>query len=446
MPRIFKIAALIILVFSMSASTLRAQTVTVNWTDTHQTIDGFGAAGMFLGGNPLLTSNIDLFFSPSKGIGLSLLRLEVPDDGSCATVNVTCAGDVTTMNLAIARGARVWSTPLSPPASMKSNASTTCTGGSGSGALLSGSYSAYAAYLANYVKSVTAQGISLYALSVQNEPEICPTYDGALWTPANYHDFLLNNLGPAFAAAGLTGVKLMLPETSQSAHLSSYTDPTMNDSTDAGFVGLVATHDYGVATAVPYTTGGKNLWETEVSDLSPFDPSITSGLVYAQEIHNWMTVANANAWHFWWLVGLNGDNEGLIDNASGVVSKRLYVIGNYSKFVRPGWVRIGATAPSQNGIYVSAYKNPSTGDFAIVAINQNGSDSPVTIGLSGFGANSVAPWTTSASLNLQQQSTVTVTAGSINVTLPASSVTTFVGNGAAKTGPAAPVITGAVAH
>jgi glucuronoarabinoxylan endo-1,4-beta-xylanase len=184
-------------------------------------IDGFGAA---TNGRSLTPAQVAFFFSPGSGdLGLSLLRTVVPDDGSCSTVNARCAGEVNNMQLAIADGARVWSTPWSPPSSMKTNGSTICNIGIGapspsnpSGSLRSSSYSAYADYLANYVKSLSSlYGIQLYALSVQNEPDVCPTYyDGATWSSANLHDFIRNNLGPTFVADGLTGTLVMMPESS----------------------------------------------------------------------------------------------------------------------------------------------------------------------------------------------------------------------------------------
>ncbi len=414
---------------------VQAQTATVTWGTTYQTIDGFGAASIFLHGNSNLASHMGLFFNPSTGVGYSILRVEVPDDGSCTTVNSTCAGDLTTMNaaLAINPALRIFATSLSPPASMKTNANTFCTAGPGNGALLPGSYAAFATYLANYVKSVAAQGISLYAVSITNEPNYCASYDAALWTAAQIDTFVRVNLGPTFAANGIT-TKIMLPESDTSSTLAGLANTTMTDSSAVGYVGLVATHDYSgsgnlgtTAQVVTYTTGGKNFWETEVSDYDTFDATITSGLIYAKEIHDWMTGSNLNAWNFWWLVGLNGNNEGLIDNATSVVAKRLYTIGNFAKFVRPGWVRIDATATPQALVLVSAYKDPSSGNFAIVVINRNGSSVSQDFSLVGYTTSSATPWITSASLNLTQQSIISVSGNSFSYTLPADSVTTFFG-------------------
>src|SRR5271170_718187 len=148
----------------------QAQTVTVNWNNVDQVIDGFGSANAGL--RPFTSAQASFFFSTSSGIGLSLLRTAVPNDGSCVTVSAACAGQVSDMQLAIANGARVWSTPWSPPAAMKSNGNV-----SNGGSLLAGSYQPYANYLANYVKSLrTLYGINLSALSLQNEPTAAATW------------------------------------------------------------------------------------------------------------------------------------------------------------------------------------------------------------------------------------------------------------------------------
>src|ERR1700722_12869246 len=186
-----------------------AQTVSVNWNSVDQVIDGFGASDAFEA-HPLTNAQAALFFSPTTGVGLSLLRTKVPDDGSCSTVNTTCAGEVSDMQLAIANGARVWGTPWSPPASMKSNVSV-----DNGGSLLADSYGAYATYLANYVKSLSnLYGISLYALSVQNEPDAVASYDSAVWGATDFDVFIRTDLGPTFAADGLNPL-IIMPETSQ---------------------------------------------------------------------------------------------------------------------------------------------------------------------------------------------------------------------------------------
>ena len=236
-----------ILFLSLYTPQAKAQTVpvTVTWNKVYQQIDGFGASDAFDTGS-LTVAQGELFFSPVTGIGLSLLRTNVPEDGSCSTINATCAGEVSDMQMAIANGARVWSTPWSPPAAMKTNNAI-----NDGGYLLPASYQPYANYLANYVESLrNLFGINLYAVSVQNEPDGSHHWDSALWTPANFATFIGTNLGPTFAADGLSTL-IMMPEPPNFYELSEFMVPTMSNATAAGYVGLIATHDYDPSNTQP---------------------------------------------------------------------------------------------------------------------------------------------------------------------------------------------------
>jgi chitodextrinase len=141
-------------------------------------------------------------------------------------------------------------------------------------------------------------------------------------------------------------------------------------------------------------------------------------------------------------MGINADDEGLIGFSHNTqLTKRLYTLGNFSKFVRPGFFVVGATgAPA--GVSATAYKDPSSGAFVIVAINQNGSDTPINVSLNGLTAASVTPWVTSSQFDLTAQGSVPVSSSSFSATLLASSVTTFVSNSSGRvadtTAPTAP--------
>ncbi len=390
-------------------------TVTVNSTTVFQTIDGFGASSAYTG-DGITNSQADLFWTTTSGVGLSLLRVQIQPDGTYP--------DLATMQKAQARGIKIWGTPWTPPASMKTNGSTT-----NGGSLIASDYQAYADYLTNYILTLkNSYGINLYALSIQNEPNYVATWESCIWTGQQFHDFLLNNLLPDFAKNGVV-TKIIMPE--ETGWFFDLATTTLNDPATAAGVSIIAAHDYNNGAAAPYALGqnqGKGLWETEISTFGTFDPSMSDALVWGQEIHDWMTIANANAWHYWWLIGDSaGDNQGLVSQ-SGQVSKRLYMMGNFSKFARPGYVRIGATSSPVSGVSISAYKDPNSGTFAIVAINHNGSSVPLNFTFSGLTPTSVTPWITSATLSLAQQSSISVGGGSFSFTLPASSVTTFAGN------------------
>ena len=179
------LAVITLLALLSLASRANAQTATVAWADVRQTIDGFGGSLGTGGGSRLTPAQADILFSTSAGAGLSLLRMEVWPDGTYPDNNAAL--------LAVARGAKVWAAPWSPPVSMKT--SKNLVGGN----LAPGSYAAYAAYLVDWVQHEDAAGIPIFALSVQNEPDVAVGDGGqptCLMSGAEFHDFVLNNLGP----------------------------------------------------------------------------------------------------------------------------------------------------------------------------------------------------------------------------------------------------------
>jgi len=399
---------------SVTVSNGTGTAVTVNWTDVHQVIDGFGASSA-INADAMTDAQADLFWSTTSGVGLSLLRVEIQSNGTFP--------DVATMQKAKARGVTIWGTPWSPPASMKSNGSTT-----NGGSLLANDYQAYADYLTKYVLQLkNTYGVNLYALSVQNEPNWTASWDSCIWTGQNFHDFIGNNLIPDFTKNGIT-TKIMMPE--ETGWFFNLATATLDDPTTAAGVSIIAAHNYDGAAAAPYPLGqgmGKKLWETEVSTTDSYDGSIGNGLYWGQKINDFMTVASANAWHYWVLLNPGTSDNGGLLGPSNEATKRLYVMGNFSKFVRPGYYRIGTSGSPVSGVSISAYKDPSSGKFAIVAINHNSSQVTLDYVLNGFTANTITPWVTSGTYDLAAQPSIPVGGNSFSATLPASSVTTFVG-------------------
>jgi glucuronoarabinoxylan endo-1,4-beta-xylanase len=362
--------------------------VVAQFSQPKQAIDGFGASESFV---PTITdAQADLFFSTTSGIGLSMLRLGIAPNGTLYS------GSWGTAQKALARNSSlfVWGTPWSPPAADKSTGSTT------SGTIVASAYPSWASVLAGFAKTARANGVPVAAISAQNEPDFNTNgaYDMCLYDQNQMTSFV-KVLGRGLAALN-PPVQLLMPEPTNWNDLwtgPDYVDTVEADSTAAGYVGILATHQYAVtdppAHALPQ---GKRLWETEMSDFMAFDPTIAQAITVASWIHYAMLDGGVSAWHYWWLVGQNADNEGLIGNkGDGSLTKRVYAMGNFSRFVRPGWTRF-ATTGSVSGLLVSAYANLATGDFVLVAINTTGSSISASFGVAGAAAfASVAPYVTS---------------------------------------------------
>lgn len=421
--------------------------VTVNWSSPRQTIDGFGAASVFFA-SPISSSQADFFFTTS-GIGLSIIRTQIVPDladcqayvtyaglaaNYCVTVSsgpTTTVGDLSSVQEAVARGVtNVLASSWSPPASMKSN-SLWYTGGNFLGT--TANYSSLASTFASFVGYAASQGVPVTAISPQNEPDISRTYyPTALWSAQQFHDFI-PYLYSALGTAGHSSTKILFPEPSGwASNYEGYADTTMTDAAVARDVGILAMHAYGGGPAATTNYGyGQHVWETEVSGLTTYDGSMSDALTWASSIHNYLTTANVNAW-LWWEVtnqqpgepGITNDNEGLTD-INGNIAKRAYVIGNWSKFVRPGWHRVDVT--NSGSLLVTAFQSANNGQSAVVVVNSGSTDNTQVFGVGKQMGTSIIPWITSSTQSLVQQSPVAISGGSLTYTVPANSVVTLVG-------------------
>jgi glucuronoarabinoxylan endo-1,4-beta-xylanase len=475
----------------------QAQTATVNWTNRHQVIDGFGitAAAGAIGSTSSMSSALQTFlYNPTPpNIGLSLMIVPIPDGattigpngdipGDCSSVSSSCAGtNVGDIEYAASQGARIGIRGFTPPASMKSNGSTYCTSGSGDGYLLPADYAAFATWMANFVESIkTYAGVTPIYASPQGEPETCQDYPSAVWSASQLETFISANLGPTFAADGLSSTLIFMPENASYSDLKTWGTDCMTTSTCYQYVGGVNWHDYDASysppdsvNATPYPSGwasGKKYWMTEVGGpdagygppgegcavASGWCPIISNGLVYAALIDDRLAVESANAYFYW---SANG-SEGLLcagppyaasqphscgastgnPYASTQISTMAYIFGQYSDFVRPGMYRIDATHAPHTGVTVSAYNNASTGNLVIVATNYTASAISQTFTLTNAPTfATLTPYVTSATQQIAAQTTVALTSNSFTYSLPAQSITSFVGNTTtASAGPAAP--------
>jgi glucuronoarabinoxylan endo-1,4-beta-xylanase len=387
--------------------------VTVELASTRQRISGFGVSTAW--GSSMSTADADLLWSTTNGAGLSLHRIRIAADGTTSETNIA--------KLAQARGATIWATPWSPAPSYKSNNNLV------GGTLTNGQ--AWANTLAKFVTDMKNDGVTIYAVSAQNEPDADVDYDSCSFTPSALASFIGTYMGPALAP---TGAKVMAPETQNWCGFLSYADAIMDNSAAASHTSIIATHEYGCRDAtrkLPYTRGssaGKEFWETEMYDtVTAADPGMGSALRVYQMIHDALVVANMNAWHYWWVYPVTNDNGALWDQGINAPTKRLFIMGNFSRFVRPGYQRVATSANAPNGVLLSAYRNTADGSVVVVAANNNNTAISLSLFVSGSSPCSFTPWVTSASDSLAQKPAVSVSSSRLAYSLPAQSVTTLVG-------------------
>ena len=414
--RTFLVAASAIL---LAASMASAQTATISYGTTEQTIRGFGGSTGF---QPALTSAeaATIFGTGSGQLGLSLLRVRIDD--STTTGGSNWAQSLSDGQLAAAQGATVFASPWSPPAAWKSNGSTIM------GSLNTADYAAYANYLNLFTAYMKAGGVNLYAISMQNEPDANVTYDSCVWTGAQMDTWIAQN------GATLT-TKLIMPESE--SFTTSYSDPALDDPSAVNYISIIGGHLYGASPSY-YTNAenkGKEVWMTEhyLNPSTGFEPNMSDAISLAEEVHNSMTVGEYNAYVWWWIEDEPSENSyiGMVDTNDNTTFYGL-ALGQFAKYVRPGYQRVSATASPSSGVYVSAYKG--SGNYVIVAINSNSSATSLPVAITGATVTSFTPYQTTATESMEELSAVGVSGDAFTYSLPAQSITTFVGTASTSPG------------
>jgi glucuronoarabinoxylan endo-1,4-beta-xylanase len=434
---------------------------TIDWNDLRQEIDGFGASGAFGQAGLLMAYPpadrrhvLDLLFCPARlpaatapldgdgqpvcqsaGIGASIVRNQIK---VCGVPGYACWKDQDIdqqwlMREAKARGTdRFFATPWSAPGYMKTNRSST-----GGGEVRPELYKLYASYLADYALQMRDLGFPMQAVSVSNEPEVTSGYDSMNWTGSQFHDFVRDGIEPVFRLRGVD-TKVMLPESVYWSEEKAVA--TLDDPATAPRLDIVAAHGYGQPSPQPFLrakAAGKRVWETEDSNLEngevPNDPSIENAVDWAAKINAYLTQPEVNAWSYWWFVTEKASGEALVNldvpASRFLVNKRMWAMGNYSRFIRPGWQRIGTTVPASKTTLASAFKDAATGQVAVVVVNNTGAEQAIDLRLNGFAAGGLVPYTTSATQDLAAGPELDTSSGTLATTLAPRSVTTFVGTG-----------------
>jgi glucuronoarabinoxylan endo-1,4-beta-xylanase len=368
-----------------------AATCTIDQSLTRQVMRGFGGASVWHG--QLTTAECDALFTT---LGLGILRVRIDPDGQWTD-------EIANAKNAQARGAIVMASPWSPPAYMKDNASTV------GGSLLPQHYDEYADWLNNFASFIPG----LYAVSVQNEPNINVSYESCSWTESQLFDFVVNH-------AGRITNRLIMPETFN--FVPSFCDSILSNPTGASNTAICAYHWYGANRNQLWSQAynlGKDIWMTEHYDN---DQTLDGALATAVEIHKQLTVNFANA-YVWWYLRQPGCN--LIEPGGSPIHIRGYVMAQWARFVRFGAVRVDASGGA-NTVYTTAFVN--SGKLVVVAVNTGTKAVSQSFTIKNGNAATLSSYTTSATKSLSAGPTYNVNSGTFSVTLDAKSVTTFVQN------------------
>jgi len=390
--------------------------ITVDDAQRFQEIDGFGASltdsAAWLFAKKLTPAQTDAVFKElfgrKDGIALSILRQPIgsPDlavtfysfDDLCQQAAKACdtspgAADpklehfslqhdqeyilpLLKKALGLNPGLHVMLTPWSAPGWMKTSGSML---GSNPETKIQSSlkpefYSAFADYLVKTIQGYQAAGVPIWALSVQNEPLFAPpTYSGMKMLAAEQATFLGEALGPALVAAHLNP-KIMAYD--HNWDHPDYPETVLKDPKAGALFAGTAWHHYGgdptVMTKNHEEFPQKDQWVTESSG-----GAWQKGNVLIEEAGELIAVTRnwARSYVLWALA--TDQNHGPIvggcDTCRGLVTIDLsdpekasvkreldyYVLGQASKFVQPGAVRIASDEPAGTKLKDVAFRNPN---------------------------------------------------------------------------------------
>ncbi|HEU5472259.1 MAG TPA: glycoside hydrolase [Actinophytocola sp.] len=381
----------------------------IDFGDRLQSIDGFGFAQAFqraaamngLFGLPPENQRavLDLLLSRENGAGLSILRLgigsspQAPYDlmrsiqpvdpgGPAAPPRYEWdgydGGQVWLAKEAKAYGVRrFFADAWSAPGYMKTN------GDDRNGGMLcglpgtscaSGDWrQAYADYLAQYARFYAREGIRITDLGFTNEPDFTATYASMRFDGPQIVDFV-KVLGPTLARSGLPA-RLVCCDGAGWTEQEVLSTAIEADPAARRLVTVHTGHPYKNPANRPLPTG-RPVWMTEWQPNGNTwneawdDGSGWAGITVAENIHDTLTLAGASAYVYWFGASLGATRAFIqLDGANYHVSKRLWAMAAYSRFIRPDADRVAAasTAP---GVKVSAFRN-ADGSKVIEILNTN---------------------------------------------------------------------------
>lgn len=280
--------------------------------------------------------------------------------------------------LAINPAIKIMGSPWSPPTWMKSNKN------SKGGSLVPTHYDAYARYFVRYIQEMAQEGISIDAITVQNEPLHPGNNPSLLMQATEQATFIKKSLGPAFAEAGIS-TKIIIYD--HNADRPDYPISILNDPEAKKYIDGSAFHLYGGAiealSEVHELHPDKSIYFTEqwvgapgnmAGDIAWHTKNLIIGATrnWARTVLEWNLASDPDQ---------NPHTEGGCTECLGAITiapsgditrnPSYYIIAHAAKFVRPGSVRIASNTPAS--LPNVAFKTPSG---KVVVIVHNDSNAP----------------------------------------------------------------------
>jgi len=334
-------------------------------------------------------------------------------------------------------------------------------------------YNEFGNYLAEVVQGLNQMGLQVDYVSPVNEPQWDWSDGGQEGTPFWNNEIagIVKALNSALDEKGL-GTKIDIAEAGKINYLYEEADKRGRGEQVSDFFhpdsenyigdlshvgGAISGHSY--FTTSPYTTAiqqrknvkeavgtveGLHYWMSEYCILgdnageingSGRDLGIDPALYMARVIHNDLTVAEASAWHWWLGVSPYDYKDGLVyidyqkEDGDYYESKMLWALGNYSRFIRPGYQRIGVRIDGESkqssDLLVSAYLDSKEDKLVYVIVNSGIKSIDIRLTRNGKDLEDKSIYITSKDKDLAPLS---LDGMEDDITLPARSIATIVSN------------------
>ena len=373
---------------------------------TFQKILGFGGAftesacyNLYRVGKETREKALRLYFDPEEGIGYSIGRVSIHGcDFSLSSYTYIQEGDAELKTFDIARdrtyvipiirraeeiaGKKIslLASPWTPPAFMKDNNSPLR-----GGHLLEKFADAWARYFLRFIQEYRKEKLTIWGVSVQNEPAAVQRWDSCIYSPEQERDFVKNHLGPILKNSDAKDVNILVWDHNRDIIVERVT-PIYQDKEASQYIWGTAFHWY---VSEAFENVGK------VHNLFP-----DKGLLFTEGcVEGGVKI---DAWHtgeryaFNMIGDLNNFCEGYIDwnlwlDTYGgpnhvnnlcdapilidifpeklVLESSYYYIGQISKYVKPGALRIASLGNHAN-LQTVAFQNPS-GEIVVILLNKS---------------------------------------------------------------------------
>lgn len=387
--------------FSQDIDTSKS-VISINPKETYQEMDGFGFT--LTGGSALHLSKMDKenraelleeLFNPKVGIGISYLRVSIGSsdlDEKVFSYHDIENGEndinlekfdlgydkeylipVLKEILAITPDIKIMGSPWSPPKWMKDNKD------SRGGSLMPQYYDVYAQYFVKYIKEMAKEGIEMDAITVQNEPLHPGNNPSLLMKAKEQAEFVKEHLGPAFTAENLE-TKIIIYD--HNADRPDYPISILDDKEARKYIDGSAFHLYGgkieALSEVHEKHPDKNLYFTEqwVGAPGDFPDNLTwhtreliigASRNWCKTVLEWNLAADENEDPHTDRGGCDRCLGAVTISGNGVIrNPAYYIIGQASKHVRPGSIRLASSLPDK--LPNVAFQNPE-GNIVLIVLN-----------------------------------------------------------------------------